>query len=243
MKYFTGIVVAAVLFVLVGQAGAAPVFSGDTFPWFGTPPSDGGTYELHNGTYPTDLSSTLFSGVPEDGSASRNEYTITGLLGFSTPENTLFAVADLFYHNGRTIAVATDSSIPVNLDIHFSDPAGVDRTFMFSFHFILTKNTDDPVASADMLAPEDVFSATTFFVGLDEYTLELRGFSNDGGTTMTSEFILFEEADTTSTLYGRIVPPPPTKHPPGGEEPSPLPEPTGLGLVGLALMALRKRRA
>jgi len=242
MKYFTGIAVAAVLVVLVGQAGAAPVFSGDTFPWFSTPPNDGGTYELHNGTYPTDLSSTLFSGVPEDGSATRNEYTITGLLGFSTPENTPFAVADLFYHNGRTIAVATDSSIPVNLNVHFSDPAGVDRTFTFLFDFSITKNTDDPVASADTLAPVDVFSATSFLVGLDKYTLELLGFSNDGGTTMATEFVLFEDADTTSMLYGRIVPPRPGKRPPG-EQPPPVPEPTGLGLVGLALMALRKRRA
>ncbi|MFH1732715.1 MAG: choice-of-anchor K domain-containing protein [Planctomycetota bacterium] len=242
MKYFTSIVVVAALFVLVGQAGAAPVFSGDTFPWFGTPPNDGGTYELHNGTYPTDLSSTLFSGVPEDGSASRNEYTLTGLPGFSTPADTPFAVADLFYHNGRTIAVTTESSVPVNLDIYFSDPAGVDRTFSFSFDLILTRNTDDPVESADRLIPVDVFSTTTFIAGPEKYTLELLGFSNDGGTTMAAEFVLFEDADTTSTLYGRIVPPPPGKGP-AGEEPSPLPEPTALGLIGMAVLALRKRRA
>ena len=112
---------------------------------------------------------------------------------------------------------------------------------MFFFDFILTKNTDDPVASADRLIPVDVFSTTTFFAWLDEYTLELMGFSNDGGTTMATEFVLFEDADTTSTLYGRIVPVPPGKRPAGEDQP--VPEPTGLGLIGMAVLALRKRRA
>ena len=53
---------------------------------------------------------------------------------------------------------------------------------------------------------------------------------------MAAEFVLFEDADTTSTLYDRIVP----GHG-GGEDPV-VPEPTGLGLAGLALMVLRKRR-
>jgi len=237
MKSFTGILVIVAVFAIAGQAGAVGLFTGDTFSSFETPSGGGGVYELLNGAYPIDMSSTLFSGTPFPDGGSRNEYTLTGITGFSTPENTPFAVADLFYHNGRTLARTSVTTVPVDVDVYFSNPAGVDRTFTFTFDFTLNLNTDDPVGSADTLTPVDVFSSTTFFSGLQEYTLELLGFSDDGGSTITGKFILPEDADTTSTLYGRIVPPQG-----GGGEEQPIAEPGALGLIGAALLALRKKR-
>ncbi len=238
MKMMRSFVAATLLLALVGQAGADTVFSGDTFAWFGTP-SGSPVYTVDNGSYPVDMSSTLLSGAPavaEGG--SQNEYTMTGELAFSALENKPFAVADLFYHNGRTVVGTCVTSVPVNVDVYFTNPAGVDRTFTFDFEFLLTVNTDDPVASADKLTPVDVFSTTTFPHDGEQYTLELLGFSNDGGITLEKEFILFEETDTTSTLYGRIVPP--GRPTPGGEEV--VPEPTGLGLLAAALLGIRRKR-
>jgi len=239
MKYFVSVLAAAVLCFAVCQSAAAGTFAGDTFLWFGAPSGGGGVFELLNGAYDADMSSTLFTGTAAD-DGSRNEYTLTGLTGFATPENTPFAVADLFYHNGRTLARSSVTSAPVNVDVHFSDPPGVDRTLTFSFDFALTLNSNDGPASADMLSPVDVYSTTTFFDGPDEYTLELLGFSDDGGTTILPQFVLAEKTNLTSTLYGRIVPPES-----GGFEPEndlPVPEPAGLGLIAAALLMLRKSR-
>lgn len=236
MKHFIRTLVIAAVFAVASQVGTAASFEGDTFLSFGTPTGGGGVYELLNGTYPGDMSSTLFTGTAYPGTGSRNEYTLTGETGFSTPADAPFAVADLFYHNGRTLAGSSVTSVPVDLDVLFTSPAGVDRTLSFSFDFTLVLNTDDDVASADMLIPEDMGASTTFSDGASLYSLRLLGFSDDGGNTIIDKFTLLEEANTTSVLYAEINPER------GGGEEDPVAEPGALGLIGTALLALRKKR-
>jgi hypothetical protein len=236
MKHFIGALAIVAVLAVVSPVGTAAPFEGDTFLSFGTPSGGGGVYQLLNGTYPGDLSSTLFSGTafPDDG--SRNEYTLTGETGFSTLAETPFAVADLFYHNGKTLARTSVTTVPVDMDVYFTSPAGVDRTLSFSFDFALALNSDDPVASADILIPQDMGASTTFLDGTDLYSLELLGFSDDGGNTIIDSFTLAEEANTTSILYAEIS----LKQGAGGDDA--IPEPAALGLIGTALLALRKKR-
>ena len=236
MKNLIGFLVIVAMLAVAGPAAAVP-FEGDTFPSYGTPSGGGGVYELLNGAHPGDMSSTLFTGTAFHGDGSRNEYTLTGITAFSTPVEIPFAVADLFYHNGKTIAGSSVTSAPVNLDIFFTDPAGVDRAIAFSFDFSLVLNTDDPVASADTLTAKGMGGSATFPVGADLFEVELLGFSNDGGSTIIDQFTVIEEADTSSTLYAEIV----KLKGRGGSE-DPIPEPGALGLIGTALLALRKKR-
>ncbi len=235
MKNLISTLVMVAVFAAAGLAEAVP-FEGDAFPSYGTPSGGGGVYELLNGTYPGDMSSTLFTGTPFLDEGSRNEYTLTGITAFSTPADTPFAVAELFYHNGKTLKGSSVTTVPVDLDILFSNPSGVDRTLPFSFDFSLVVNSADPVLSSDTLIVSDMGASATFLDGIDLYEVELLGFSDDGGSTIIDKFTLLEEADTTSTLYAEIT----LKQ--GGGTGDVVPEPSALGLIGTALLALRKKR-
>lgn len=66
-----------------------------------------------------------------------------------------------------------------------------------------------------------------FIVGGVHYTLDILGFSQDGGATITNSFITTENQNNTAGLYAQVrAVTPPT-----------VPEPMSLALVGLGLLA------
>ena len=81
-------------------------------------------------------------------------------------------------------------------------------------------------------------AASNFNVGGTDYTLELIGFSQDGGATVVNEFRLPEnEINTTTAAFGRITAAPPA---------TAVPEPSSnVGLLALSVLgtgAMLKRK-
>jgi hypothetical protein len=107
----------------------------------------------------------------------------------------------------------------------------------FDFNFSITNtpnhNPPQPVEDADIVTVTSGYSPTTFAFGGNTYTLNLLGFSSDGGATIRSDFSSQEGASATAGVYARI-----TQHlgPPNPSVPL-----LGIGLAGLVIRRFRKQ--
>lgn len=214
----------AVSLSLSGNAQAL-TFVGSSSGTWGTP--DPGTN-----------SSPVFSGVgtntftwgdPDGFGVGTNQLTFNGN-AFSTGVNTLFQVGNLTYFNGTTLLATTVDSVPLDVKLAFTNPSSLNEVFDFNFKLISTPNTGTPEENADFVFPLSSFGDRSFNIGGVNYTLQLTGFSQDGGATTVSEFHVLEGATTTAAIFGKI---------------SKVPEPTalgGLGLVGLYFVARRRHK-
>lgn len=181
----------------------------------------------------------VFSGVGTDtftwGNANgfgvgANQLSFAGT-AFNTGIDSLFKVGDLTYFNGTTALGSTVASVPLNVLLEFTDPFGFDESFGFNFNLVSTPNTNDPDESADFVFPINSFGSSNFsFNGID-YTLQLTGFSQDGGATSVSEFRVREGERATAAVFGRITA-------------ASVPEPAsmaGLGILGIYFIVRRQK--
>lgn len=197
------------LFTLLGtaQIATAASFEGAATATFGTPSPDFGVQFTGVGT-------NEFSTGESFAGSSSNIYSVDGL-NFSTTEDSQFAIADLSYTNGQTTLGSTVNTVPLDLTLDFTNPSGLSETFTYTFDFNFTpNNTGNPVLDGDTLSVTDVFSNTSFDVGGESFTLEILGFSNDGGATIGNVFNLPEDDTTTAQLIGQITTPPTPVTPP-----------------------------
>jgi len=137
-----------------------------------------------------------------------------------------------FYHNNFPIPGGTSiTEIELLLDIAMTvDTAAVNRSFVYTFYHNETPNP----------APDEVTisapSAGSFLVDGTLYTLELR-FSEDGGQTLSDQFITAEGSSNRADLFGRFT----------SEDVPAVPEPATMlllcsGLVGLVGLRRKFRR-
>lgn len=209
----------------------ALTFTGSSAGQFGLPinPGVGTVQALSNQGGGTN--NRLDWGTPLSGSFS-NYVQFDGSSSFSTSTDTLFKVGDLTYRNGATLN-NFNGNFPLSTALNFSDPTGVSKTFSYLFNILNTPNsTGNPVLDGDKLKFSTAgLTSDTFNVGGTNYTLQLLGFSTDGGTNIISEFNSPEGATANAGLYGKITA-------------APIPTPALLpGLIGLGVAALRKRKA
>jgi len=155
-------------------------------------------------------------------------------LGFSADVDTLFAVGDLTYRNGSTYN-SFNGDFPLEVQLSFTNPFNSAENFNYAFNIFNTFNTTgDPVLDGDKLQfqANGLTNDTFNFNGVD-YTLNLIGFSTDGGNTFVSEFNSPEGSVANAKLYAQI-------------SRADVPEPTavfGLGLLGVYLAgSLKKKR-
>ncbi|MGV0024535.1 PTPA-CTERM sorting domain-containing protein [Phormidesmis priestleyi] len=224
-----GLIGAACLVVGSQLSAQALTFEGSSSGQFGLPitPGFGSDVFLSNegGT-----NSRLNWGTPVSGSFS-NFVQFNGSSGFSTPTDATFKVGDLAYRNGSTLN-GFDGNFPLSIALNFTNPSGVNQAFNFLFNILNTPNiTGNPVLDGDRLRFSTAgLSSGAFNAGGVSYTLQLLGFSPDGGSTIINEFNSPEGTTATADLYGRIT---------AASIPTPALLP---GLIGM-VAALRKRKA
>ncbi|NJK36886.1 MAG: hypothetical protein HC835_07390 [Oscillatoriales cyanobacterium RM2_1_1] len=209
--------------------------------------SSAGLLQLPEGTFGASLSSEnsgtnnrITWGDPTPDSF-RNYLQYDGV-GFTTEIDQLFPLGEIEYRNGEVFTGSHNldaSNFPLAIELSFLNPLTATNTFNYRFSLLQTLNqTGDPVLDADTLSfAADGVSTDTFNFEGTEYTLQLVGFSNDGGSTILEEFVLPEEATVNALLYAQLTA--------AAQESTPIPEPgllVGIGLLGVYLSGTRFKR-
>lgn len=217
-----------------GDRASAITFSGSASGSWGDPVDPGtAVYQFDNLNGGTNNRFTW--GIPVAGSV-RNFVQYDGT-NFSSDLDSLFNLGTLTYRNGSTYtSTSFDGDFPLTISLNLDSPFGTSETFDYAFNILNTpNNTGNPVLDGDRLrfSTAGRSSETLTYNGL-EYTLELVGFSTNGGTTIVDEFNSPEESIAFADLYGKItavdmLPEPEPEPQPSllpSPSPSPSPEPT-----------------
>ncbi|MEB3211873.1 MAG: choice-of-anchor K domain-containing protein [Leptolyngbyaceae bacterium] len=214
-------------FIAVASPTHALTFNGYASGVWGTPHSTESSPQF------TGVGDSLFTwGTPNISGRDSNQLAFQGSV-FDTATNALFKVGELTYFNGTIRSNTGIASVPLNFEFMFDNADVLSQVFSINFDIVTTPNIGTPEDNADAIVPTTLISEQSFNLDGLDYTLQLVGFSQDGGVSNTEEFRVLEEARTTASLFGRIIEVPPTV-----SDPSRIPEPraiAGLGVLALAL--------
>lgn len=133
----------------------------------------------------------------------QNKLTFSGNL-FSAEVNSVFKIGDLTYFNGRVLLNTNVASVPLNINLSFTEPINFSSAFNFDFLLDNTINTGIAEQDADTVSIKENFGDRTFTFDGNQYTLELNGFSQDGGETSFSLQVL-EGQTATAGIFARIT--------------------------------------
>ncbi|HMA65586.1 MAG: choice-of-anchor K domain-containing protein [Fibrobacterota bacterium] len=218
---------------LIAVSANAGLFSGSVQGTFGDVDHGfGDLYAITNG------GASFEWGIPATKLDQNNRFTFTGF-GFSNiMENAAFAIGDFYYQNGSTYFSAGINAVKLSINMMLTTPVIQEVIFDYNFSLINTPNiTGNPVDDGDIVTVATTASPETFtYLGTD-YTLNLRGFSSDRGTTIRTDFSSPEGLSQSAQLFASIV----------TAEPANIPEPgivslfiLGLSLVGSLALLRRK---
>lgn len=194
------------------------------------PQADGTRFDLNtlysspNGRADFDTTKVLFSGSTSGtfNNSDSNKFSLgtPGLMGtegfvtfdgadnFLTGENSLFSLGRITYQNGQTVAGSEpEGDFPLQIELKLSNPAEETQTFTFLLNNQVTlNNTGDPVLDGDRLLFSEQISRERFEYQGKEYTVDLFGFSSNGGQTFVGQFDSPEDSIATAELFAKIVP-------------------------------------
>ncbi|WP_377475575.1 MAG: choice-of-anchor K domain-containing protein [Microcoleus anatoxicus] len=128
---------------------------------------------------------------------------------FSTGTDSNFTIGKLTYQNGENDAGSEPKGdIPLNITLSVTQPESNTQTFKFVVKNQVTVNsTGDAVLDGDRLLFSGAgLSKDRIKVAGVEYTLDLFGFTSDGGKSTVGQFDSPEDTTATATLLGKIVP-------------------------------------
>ncbi len=141
-----------------------------------------------------------------------NQFTFNGVGSDGLPNweaiaEAPFKLGDFTYRNGSTYYSTGIDGVSLNVLLTIVDPAGLGaNNYLFNYSIVNTENTTgDPVLDGDIVKILGQPSPTTFMYAGNEYTLDILGFSSDGGATIRTDFSSPEGATADAALYARIT--------------------------------------
>ncbi|MGC4015338.1 MAG: choice-of-anchor K domain-containing protein [Luteolibacter sp.] len=155
-----------------------------------------------------------------------------------SPEQ-VFKIADLYYRNGTIVSNTGATAVDLSLKLTFANGSGLSAvTSVFNMVLENTVNSNDPVASADIVRLGNTSSPLTFTdASGNTYYLNLyfRPDADTLGNTLSTadEFRVYEGTQGKAELWGQFSTTP---------APSPVPEPSAALLGGMASLLLLRRR-
>ncbi|MEM7773221.1 MAG: choice-of-anchor K domain-containing protein [Cyanobacteria bacterium P01_E01_bin.6] len=211
--------------MMMASPGQALTLAGQASGAWGTPLSNESTPRF------TGVDGSSFTwGIPTTAGREANQLVFQGN-EFTTETNALFKIGDLTYFNGTILSNTGIQSVPLNFELAFDDAEVRSQVFSINFDILTTPNVGTPDDNADAIIPTALISEQSFSSNGLDYTFNLVGFSQDEGLTTTEEFRVLEEARTTASLFGRIIPVPLS----ASEDTSRIPEPRAI--AGLSILA------
>jgi hypothetical protein len=198
-RHITTIISSSIgLTLALASTAKAIDFSGTTSATWSTPsPNNAVTQFSGVGT------NTFVTGQSAN-SLPANTLTFTGNT-FTTALDSLFKIGDLSYYNGVTLSGSDVNTVPLQIQLGLSNPAGLSQSFIYGFQFDITPNFGDRETNADRLIPLNTSAIGNFVVDGLSYTLQLGGFSQDGGGTIVPNFKAYENESTQGAIYGKIT--------------------------------------
>ena len=146
-------------------------------------------------------------------------------------DNTTFFLGSLRHYNNPIAAGSAATQVDLSLSTMIAGATPVAQAFAYRFLIDETPNGGTCVYAsttpcADAITFTNLDTTSSFVLGGVSYTLQLVGFSSNGGASYTSQFISQEGGTNTIGLYGRFT------------APRAVPEPGTLALFGMALAGL-----
>jgi len=238
-KFLTMLFVLSLFFVLTCNASATTFTGTASGQWTDVVSTDSGDlWWVNNNDIGGDATFNWGTAV---NTPFNNQFTFDGIgsdgdPGWTTYSDTPFLIGNFFYRNGSTTNSTGIDGVTLDVLLSITNPLITSDSYDFAFSITNTPNsTGNPVLDGDIVTSIQSFSTTTFIYDDILYTLELLGFSNDGGSTILTDFSSPEGATASAGVYAKITQPPEAT----------VPEPTtilllGAGLLGFAGVSRKK---
>ena len=111
-------------------------------------------------------------------------------VSFTADVDEYVRLGNLEYYNGRTDTGTAVDSVPLDLQVSFAQPFSDSFSLDYGFDFYVTPNTTgDNTRDADSLFLLPQLNQTTFDYNYSQYSLELVGFSDNDGSTISNVFL------------------------------------------------------
>ena len=159
-------------------------------------------------TYPTDPPNTFRWGESVEEELKPNSLLFEDSVPSSSKIGQQFEVGKLTFFNGSIFSDTAVESVPLDIKLELDTLEGeptINKTFTFNLDLDTTEDTSDEIDDwSDFVYFPKVLPTETFKFDGQTYTLELTGFSQDGGDTLVNRFRVMEQEVDIASLFAKI---------------------------------------